>query len=560
METRKSHGTTRTSVRPSAVAALGLMATLLLPGQGAAAKDIYVAQTALGANSGTDAVDAHGSAWFNAAANWGAGGSQINPGDTVHLVGTFTNALNLNGGGLPGAPTTIYFEPNANITMPAIPATGGINCGNNNYLTIDGGVNGLIQSTSNGTGLAHAGTSVGVLCGDGNRSLSGITVQNLTITNLYNRTAASSEVSPAASGIQFFGNLTNVLVRNCSVSWCSTSYFFIYKPGVNYGLECCSNTATHCNWGICVGQGNAGASLGAVSLHHNRINLGTDWEDPADNYHHDGIFTFATDANCQITNLAIHDNIVGPYFGTHVTAAVYVSSVPSGIQNLLIYNNILFTSTNSAPSNGFIFVNGGVNCWLYNNTLDANNQGGMGIQAGTGANILIGNNIVSGMYYPIVEQTAGIITGCDDNLYWYNGGPMYFYQAGGFYFLNQWMGWGYDTHAITASPGFNNEAGFDFSLQPGSAAMGTGANESAWFTTDITGAARPTAGAWDIGAYNPPVTLPPPPPAPTVTPAPPPSSALPMNARPPSPGVPAVPAVPATTTTSSGTSSPPNHR
>ena len=490
---------------------IGGLLTVLTVSAPVQAKDIYLVQTAPGAGGGYPALVTNSLAWFNTPSNWGTGAGQIAPGDTVHLVGTFTNGLYLNGGGLPGAPTTIFFEPNANITMPAIPAAGAINCGNFNHFTIDGGVNGLIQSTSNGTGLAYAGTSVGVRCGDGNWSLSGITVKNLTITNLYVRTAGSSEVSPVANGIQFFGNLTNVLVKNCSVSWCSTPYFFIYRPGTSYGLECCSNTATHCNWGICVGESNTGASLGNLSIHHNSVNLFTDWEDPADNYHHDGIFTFAAAANCQITNVAIYDNTVGPYFGTHVTAALYVSSLVGGIRDVLIYNNVFFTSTNPSPSNGFIFINGGANCRVYNNTLDANNHGGAGLHASSGSNIMFANNIVTGLYYPMVNETAGTITGCDYNLYWYNGSPMYYYRAGSFWTLAQWQAFGYDAHAITASPGFDNEAVFDWRLQPLSAAVGTGANESAWFTTDITGAPRAQAGAWDIGAYliDAPVVAPP---------------------------------------------------
>ena len=465
------------------------------------AKEIYVAQAApstggANARAGTNSV-----AWLNDPGNWGAGPDQIGPGDTIHLVGTLTNAINLYGGGNVGVPTTLFFEPNANISMPAIPATGAIHCGNLSYLVIDGGSNGLIQSTSNGTGLGNEVASIGVCCGDGSRSLSGITVRNLTLTNLYARTAGSSEISPAGCGVWFYGNLTNVLVQNCSVSDCRTPYFFIYAPGSSSGVECCSNAAFHCNWGICVGQGNTGAHLEAVRIHHNHINLFADWEDPPDHNHHDGVFVFATLNGCSITNLVIRDNIIGPYFGLHVTAAVYVSCLPGGIQGLLIYNNVLFTSTNGSPSNGFIFVNGCHGCRIYNNTLDANNLGGIGIRVGTGANIFLANNIVSGMKYPLSTDEPSTLLGCDHNLYSYAGGAMQFCRAGGFWPFSQWKGWGYDAHSITLPAGFANPAAFDFGLQTNSLARGRGTDLSDWFGSDIRGNSRPRGSHWDIGAY-----------------------------------------------------------
>jgi hypothetical protein len=56
---------------------------------------------------------------------------------------------------------------------------------------------------------------------------------------------------------------------------------------------------------------------------------------------------------------------------------------------------------------------------------------------------------------------------------------------------------------ISSDPMLANEtqSAFDAHLTAGSPAIGAGPNLSSTFTTDITGAARPGSGAWDLGAY-----------------------------------------------------------
>lgn len=55
---------------------------------------------------------------------------------------------------------------------------------------------------------------------------------------------------------------------------------------------------------------------------------------------------------------------------------------------------------------------------------------------------------------------------------------------------------------LTSDPKFVNTAQGDFRLQSGSPAIRSGVNLSAVFTTDFSGAARPTTGAWDQGALG----------------------------------------------------------
>jgi hypothetical protein len=56
---------------------------------------------------------------------------------------------------------------------------------------------------------------------------------------------------------------------------------------------------------------------------------------------------------------------------------------------------------------------------------------------------------------------------------------------------------------ISSDPKLANEtqSAFDAHLTSGSSAIGAGLNLSSTFTTDMTGATRPSSGAWDLGAY-----------------------------------------------------------
>src|ERR1039457_6396851 len=74
---------------------------------------IYLAQTAAGDGSGSSTGNRMALATINS--SW-----TLNPGDTLSLGGTFTNALNIRGSGTAGNPITILFEPNAKFSAPTM--------------------------------------------------------------------------------------------------------------------------------------------------------------------------------------------------------------------------------------------------------------------------------------------------------------------------------------------------------------------------------------------------------------------------------------------------------
>lgn len=87
----------------------------------AGAKDFYIAATQAGNGSGSGCSTAKPYTWFNATTSWGTGATQIGPGTTVHLCGTFVGApgqrlLIVGGNGTSTSPITIKFETNAILT------------------------------------------------------------------------------------------------------------------------------------------------------------------------------------------------------------------------------------------------------------------------------------------------------------------------------------------------------------------------------------------------------------------------------------------------------------
>ena len=107
------------------------------------ANSVYIAQNAAGAANGSSAANALAVSYFNNGANWRSGtpsGTQIGPGTIVHLVGTISTPLTVQGSGTSGNSITVLFEPNAAMSAANWSAAGAaITCSYQNYIVIDGG-------------------------------------------------------------------------------------------------------------------------------------------------------------------------------------------------------------------------------------------------------------------------------------------------------------------------------------------------------------------------------------------------------------------------------------
>ena len=202
----------------------------------------------------------------------------------------------------------------------------------------------------------------------------------------------------------------------------------------------------------------------------------------------DGVYSSeGTAGNVYAANY-IHDN---GRSGSNLDHGLYICG-----KNEVVVNNILLanaacglqvagytTVSNLLVDNNVFALNGtdGIILWqslngiaIKNNIFYQNGHYGIGSYAAAGTGIVVDHNLAYGNGY--------------GNFNFTDGGSTYSYSLG---------------TTLYSDPLFVNPAAtaFDPHLSPGSPAIQSGLNLYAYFTTDLAGAARPVAGAWDLGVY-----------------------------------------------------------
>jgi hypothetical protein len=472
-------------------------------------EDIFVAQSAAGGDTGTNLANAHSVTWLNAPGNWGSGAGKISGGDTVHLCGTISSSLTIQGSGSSGSIITILFETGAKLSATHWGTSGALILNSKNYIDIDGGTNGIIESTDNGTALTYHTDDRGILL----NNCSNIEIENLTIQNMY----IPSGVEQNDYGIAIYyltGSHLNVhhnTIANgakiLSINYMtgSTDYTFAY------------NTISGFIVGLTVGSGNTGATLDGLSIHDNTIimspNWGGSWSGGTVWHHTDGIHIFAAHTGTSVTNAFIYNNYIGGTNSTYgtggtetaVTALLYCAGGP-GPLNPTIYNNVFETSSGAGqgPGNGLISVRGGMYSKIYNNTFIDRAKGTSIYVYSDMSNVDIKNNIFVSSDYGIFCGGATTMLTSDYNDF-YNVSAVGRIGATEYSSLSSWKsklggcpGTDNECNSITADPMFVSSS--DYHLQATSPCSGIGWNESGTFITDKDGNVR--SGSWDIGAYE----------------------------------------------------------
>jgi hypothetical protein len=498
---------------------------------GPSGTDIYLAQNAAGAANGADCNDAYVYTFFNNSANWTTGtpsSTLIGPGTTVHLCGTFTGAagqtlLTFQGGGSSGNPVTLLFEPGAKLLAPywntAIVSNG------QSKITIDGGTNGLIQNTLNGT---PGGTCPGGPCtqqqpsaGVSLTSCANCTVKNVTIADLYDRTSNSDESAGASgAGCIFVQNnsnsgASNVLIQNNTVHDCTNGIFYGY--GVNDGgITIESNTIYNMNWAIAVGAFSVNTAANGVSIYGNWMHDWANWNDSPSpyNFHHDGVMVYAGQTGTSVSNLQVYGNTYSGDFGSG-TGMNYLDNLSGGgTISGTFFNNLVALSGTTGTTGGNAAITAQnedgqspVSVKAYNNTLI-----GVGTMYGfwlEGPNVTadLRNNIIDNwgtLFYVSGGATVPSVMDYND---WYapviGGNGIWDVNGAGYNTLSSWQNaTGLDMHSAVGNPNLSGT----YALQAGSPAIGAGANLT---TLDITaldsdraGNVRPSTGPWDVGAYQ----------------------------------------------------------
>jgi hypothetical protein len=489
------------------------------------AEAIYVAQTAGGLGNGQSPTDPKDITFLNDPGNWSSPRKipgEIGPGDIIHLVGTITSQIVVQMGGTSNDPIELLFEPGAIMTSPAWPNHGAISIPmvdgvGQGYVIIDGGGNGIIENTDNGTDLGHQIDSTGIWLQEPHH----VTIRNLTIRNLYVHPAPSPD--PHSYGVcvkamtgDNNGPSTKVTVTHCVFHDARIGFYIAYgKNWSDFDYSFC--TAYNCNWGGNAGDAYRFASISNLQVHNNVFRDWANWDDTskANRNHHNGFYAWAVSGGT-LRKISIYSNTVGPHFGGRATSGIYCSG---NIEEVLIYNNLLMEQgAGDRPMDGlvFIFANLGAIASIsrvYNNTFIGDGAGtAIDFASGRGPTITTyeaKNNLALNVstFIAVYNNTSSTLIS-DNNLIFNSvsgnprGSSLAFSSSPSssahFIPFEKWQALGSDQHSGIANPLLTK----DFHPALGSPAVSKGVNLSSFFTDDKNGHLRPPIASWDIGAIQ----------------------------------------------------------
>lgn len=512
----------------------------------ASATNIYIAQNSAGAANGADCADPLPVSFFNNAANWGSGSTQIGPGTTVHLCGTFTGTagggmLTAQGSGASGNPITILFEAGATLTSPYWSSnTGAINLGGANYIVVDGGTpcgfnpaidsdegtcNGTIENTANGDNLTYQQQTLGIYA----ETCNYCEVRNLTISNMYVHVQNGNFANQAATHCILF-NGTNWKIHDNNFNnngfcimdqWLNDSNLWVYNNDLGYNEHDMAITG--------YGSGT-GYILENVFLYANHMHDWANWDCPNDGCHHDGIHLYTGNGG-YVENLYVYNNVCDGALGATFNTCFYPQGTggpewacgePSSCTSSMYYffNNVIVTNGTKTATQQYE----GYGDLVFNNTVlcSDQNSGDIGFQvdAGSDSTIFGGfeNNAEYGcgqfISFDAVTFTGTVSTQLNYNVYadGQNGGSGQWHWSNQGTVTSTWSAWqsgcNCDADSQYSTTGM---LGLNPSYQPtsGSIVIGAGTNLTslcsgnlAPLCMDAAGNPRPSTGAWDVGAYE----------------------------------------------------------
>ena len=430
-------------------------------------------------------------------------------GDVNYICGTITgsagsNLVTVHGSGSAGNPVTIIFDNGAVLQAPYFSAsTYSINGNGAQWVVIDGGTNGIIQNTANGTGITYqqASTLVG---GFG----SNFTIKNLSFLNVYRHTAGDAN-GGGSRGLSLKGE-TNVTVGpNNTFTYCDVCIMGDWSNSSDSNWTIQGNSFANSNQDIQLGFYPAG-TFSDLFIYGNTATNWANWDEPGDNYHHNFIHLFTNLPGANLTgNLWIYNNSAVGDIGSTATSLIFLENNNGGAGGTMgpvyIFNNVLSKTNANAPSSSGIVAVLSTGGYLLNNTIS--DAGGTGSNAYSCTNFYHGgwtmeNNIMVGCGTYVYQQGASMGT-VDSNVYNGATSPQWISQSTWDTTLTSWRAnCGCDASSVTTSPKLDT----GYRPQPGSSAIGLGANLTslgiAPLDSDLTGSTRQSSGAWIAGAYS----------------------------------------------------------
>jgi hypothetical protein len=486
-----------------------LLVLLLAPEARAALTNVYVAQSVTGSGDGSSCANAKAVTFFNTPGNWGSGSTQIGPATTVHLCGTITTQLTVLGSGSVGNPVTVLWERDAKISHATCSPTC-INMNGKSYITLDGGTNGIIEATANGTLLPNQLGSKGVDC----QPCPNAEIRHLTIKNMY--------VVSMPDGKSFGTSVYLYSTSNSNISIHHNTFDNGFR-GVNWALNgretnntIFANTFRNQGWPIVYGTGNGGVNADGITIHDNDITNGSNWCGPTptgDHHHLDPIHLWAVQASTAITGVKIYNNYIhGDFCTGNTTGAIYVESFAGNNVASQIFNNLIVFDAGQT-TDGAISTSGRggtISTQILNNTIDcgpvSGGGGGIYLQGSIYVDVKAQNNIILNCWTPIYMEivSPNPISVIDYNNYYPRVGSKNRFVWGGA-FTDSFATWktncGCDSHSIATSPLLSA----NYTPPSGSPVVGAGAILTSLNITalleDKAGVPRSPNDAWDIGCF-----------------------------------------------------------
>jgi hypothetical protein len=496
---------------------------------------IYVAQTGAGDQSGEGSCsNAHPLSWLRADGNWGAGGGKVAPGATVDLCGTLTEPVEVLGNGSAGAPITILFTTGAKIAMGGYgcPGTGCIDLGDSReYITIDGGTNGVIENTDRGTHKERNREPTKGVYGTNARH---ITVEALEIANMYVAEEEDAIDNTEIQGISFYAGEPEYITIAHDVLHDMGWAINVEVNGSSNHVDIEGNVLYHDSHGISPTGGTEGGEVGPLIVAHNHFYANGNWSSTQDVNHIDGLHCYTGNGQTgglhwgpAPKGLYIYDNTF-TIEGEGVTAAFYIEGntgpqCGDSTSNFWIFDNVLTARGNVVTlNNGLLSPYSGEE-HIFNNTLIGNSAEKGGCvplfgSSNTSANVQFKNNIATTCKTLIdVEKSHLASGGLNYNLYANGGsGNEAFACANNQYYFSQFTIYqtcvGGDAQSVAASSAkldLTEAVGVLGAPEAGSPALDAGANLTSLcpatpeeaLCKNINGESRPASGAWNIGAY-----------------------------------------------------------
>jgi hypothetical protein len=419
--------------------------------------------------------------------------------------------LAVRANGTSTSPITIKFETNAVLTAPYWSFLGAINVNGRSYIVIDGGTNGLIKNTANGTGRGNAQDSRAIYA----PSCTSCTVKNLTVADMYVHTVVSdTAVRQTAVNCVLWNNSNNMTITHVTchdTGWAFAGY------GNNFTLS--YSHMYNIDHGLAFGA--AGTTSG-FSIHDNHIHDYVKWDTTANAYHHDGLHIWGQNGGV-VTNGAIYNNVFDGDSGQNITAHIYLQD---SIRNVSVYNNVFLVPSNRTMQTlwfqgittaGVLPGGPATGNSAYNNFIRAGGHiHGSSILANAQNNFTAINNIMLGGNTDISIQGGGSLSsaGINNNIYEdllvdagsYNS---FTYQGHSYRDLGSWQAVCHCDSRSKLAPASKINASSLGQILSGSVAVSAAANllnissgNLSALSKDKVGAVRPQSGSWDAGAYK----------------------------------------------------------